>query len=385
MPKSLQLSLAVSVFYGITSVSISLLNKALLTSYGFDCYFFLLFAQMAASALILHATKDLLPGNPCGIPTLTWEKYKAASKLGILYVGNVTAGFVGLRLINIPTFNTLRRTVSPFVLLYEFIALGRNPERPILASVMVIVLGTVIAAWETLDTDWLGYSFSMINNLLTAAVSVTQKEFSQQAEKPTAFAIVYYNAVVAAPLSLLLGLLVGEGQKLMAFAYLHDSTFWAGFALSSIMGLLITFSTTLSVTYNSPLATCITGTLKDLLTTLIGAVLFTGFVPTVASVTGIVMSFLGAVAYSLIGLRKQLASSSAASSATAAAAAASASAAPTQKQLALEQEMEAGGLKGSADVEEGIGGAGATPTIAELGERSSFLAGNMESSRQRAK
>ena len=42
-------------------------------------------------------------------------------------------------------------------------------------------------------------------------------------------------------------------------------------ALSSLLGVLMTYSTVLCNSYNSPLATSITGNTKDIISTLIGA------------------------------------------------------------------------------------------------------------------
>jgi predicted small secreted protein len=60
----------------------------------------------------------------------------------------------------------------------------------------------------------------------------------------------------------------------------------------------------LSTTYNSPLATSVTGNAKDVVTTTLGWLLFPGFVATAKSVFGISVSFLGAFLYSYINLQK---------------------------------------------------------------------------------
>ena len=54
----------------------------------------------------------------------------------------------------------------------------------------------------------------------------------------------------------------GEFETAAAFPHLRDSGFLAGFCLSSCMGLLLTYSSVLSTTHNSPLATSVTGNVK---------------------------------------------------------------------------------------------------------------------------
>ena len=71
------------------------------------------------------------------------------------------------------------------------------------------------------------------------------------------------------------------------------------------MGLLITYSSVLSTTFNSALATSVTGNSKDLFMTALGWLLFGGMPITAQSVIGITGSFIGSFAYSYVGLVKQ--------------------------------------------------------------------------------
>lgn len=45
--------------------------------------------------------------------------------MGCVFVFNVSAGFVALRLVNIPLFLCIRRTTTCFVMLAEFLVLGK--------------------------------------------------------------------------------------------------------------------------------------------------------------------------------------------------------------------------------------------------------------------
>ena len=71
---------------------------------------------------------------------------------------------------------------------------------------------------------------------------------------------------------------------------------------SVALGVVISFAISLCATVNSPLATSITGNAKDVVGTLLGWVLFGGFVATTNSVTGLLLSFSGAAYYSYIKL-----------------------------------------------------------------------------------
>jgi hypothetical protein len=291
--------------------------------------------------------------NPAGIPHYYKAVHYEALILGFAYVANVAVGLLGLSLVNVPMFFCIRRLVSPTILLYEYLWLSKVADTNIQAAVGTIMVGTLIAGWDTLSSDVVGYSITFLNNLCTAASSVSQKSFCDKT-KLGAVGTLYYTSLTALPLSLLMALVFGEFETLLAFKHLHDGGFWFGFAVALSLGPRLTYSSILCTTYNSPLAMSITGNIKDLASTILGALLFKGFTATVKSVGGLALTFVGAGIYSYINLKKgQAKASSAAGEADKAAAAISAGAAE-------------GGGAGASGAGGGAGG-GATADHAEKG------------------
>lgn len=146
-------------------------------------------------------------------------------------------------------------------------------------------------------TQILGYVITLLNNVCTAASSLLQKRFHDtggpDGAKFSTFTIVYYNSVIAIPISLVLLVATGELTTLIAFPGLADPSFLFGFIVASGMGLALTYSSFLCTTLNSPLATSVTGNVKDIATTIAGAVMFPGFVATPSNVAGLSLSFVG--------------------------------------------------------------------------------------------
>ena len=186
-------------------------------------------------------------------------------------------------------FLVVRRTATFFVLLMEFFLLGKRPSRPATIAVSLICTGAVIAGWETLDDNIVGYLFVILNNILTAlslnlvcvcvcvcvslclclclwvclwvclcvcvcgcvCVSVclcvggqrrhvqyplpssftgSSPSTSQQKKFSTetgaeGLAIIWYNSLSAVPLALLVAAGNGEIQRLQAFPWLGDHMF----------------------------------------------------------------------------------------------------------------------------------------------------------------
>jgi hypothetical protein len=301
---SLLKSFGVAVFYAVSSMFLSLFNKSLLSSFAFNGYFLLLAYQMAFSLFLCVVSRDFF-GNPFKIPAYDYGLHKGSLLLGTLYVANVGAGLIGLQLVNIPLFLCIRRLTTPTILLYDFVARKKVQSKEINASIFFIFAGTIIAGYETLTADLFGYAVTMLNNLFTAASMAFQKDFfdKNQGVKLTAFGVLYFNSLTALPLAFFLSLVTSEISNLGSFAHVESFTFWVNFVIAGSLGPILTYSSVLSTTYNSPLSTSVTGTAKDICLTVAGALSFSDFQATTTNVFGILLSFIGTGIYSWYSLQ----------------------------------------------------------------------------------
>lgn len=217
-------------------------------------------------------------------------------------IGNVLLGLLGMRLVDVPMFFTLRRLVTPTIVVYEYLALGKTPQRHVAVAVTLIMVGTLIAATPTLSTDLLSYIVVLVTNLFTAANMAYQKQY-REATQASVLTIVLVNSILTLPVTLILTYVTGEAETVAQYPYLHHPGFWVAFFASASLGLVLTFAAMLNTTYNSPVATSITGNVKDIATTFFGWLLFPGFRASFASVGGIALSFCGAFWYSYTNLR----------------------------------------------------------------------------------
>ena len=74
--------------------------------------------------------------------------------------------------------------------------------------------------------------------------------------------------------------------------------FQAALFLSVSLGVLITYAIALCATVNSPLATTVTGNIKDVVGTAFGWAIFGGFDRSLWNIGGLTLSFAGAALYS---------------------------------------------------------------------------------------
>ena len=269
----------------------------------------------------------------------------------------VACGLLGLKLVNVPMFFCIRRLVPLFILVTEWLFQGRVASPGVRVAVCIIAGATVLAGWDSLVDDFGGFAITGLNNFFTAGAFIMQKQFNETTRLST-FTVVYYNALVALPLTLLMAIVMGEPAKFAGFVG-APTAFWVTFAVASCMGLVLTYTSVLSNVYNSPLATSITGNGKDIVTTAVGWSLFGGFKATPRSVSGLLLSFLGAAMYSYVNLVGWRATQSAAAQAEAGA-----------KRAGGEGESETASLLVRPSVGEGEQGgqeASASPQVSRRG------------------
>lgn len=163
-------------------------------------------------------------------------------------------GWYGLQLVNIPLFLCVRRTTTAWVLLAEYFILGRRQALPVVLAVALIVLGAVIAGWQSLESDWLGLTYTMANNVLTAVSMSVTKRFSD-GTRTQGFGLVFYNALIALPLCLVGATLLGEWEYTAGYTHVGEPGFWLAMSVASVMGLVMTYVALLCSTVNSPLVT----------------------------------------------------------------------------------------------------------------------------------
>jgi len=193
-------------------------------------------------------------------------------------------------------FLAIRRTATAFTMLGEFLILGVTPSPTVRMGVAVIVLGTIIAGWETFSSDLLGYAYTMGNNLVTAVQLSFAKRFKERSGVQ-GFGLVLYNGITALPLALLGAAVRGEFAEAARYEHLSNPAFLGAVVLASSLGCFMTYIVLLCATVNSPTVTSVTGNVKDVVSTYVGALLFPGFVPTVLKVGGLAVSFTGSAIF----------------------------------------------------------------------------------------
>ena len=176
---------------------------------------------------------------------------------------------------------------------------------------LISITGTNFTGADTVifNRNILVTTFQVDNNGTTITVSVPSNAVSAEgagsvtvrnAGKPSFrfSGLTFYNACVALPLCVLLAVGTGEVQYMWNHPHIRDPRFALALFGASSLGVLMNWVTFLAITYTGPLATAVTGNVKDIFATGLGAWIFQDFVATKLKIIGIGLSFLGSAIFS---------------------------------------------------------------------------------------
>ncbi|XP_032122311.1 UDP-N-acetylglucosamine/UDP-glucose/GDP-mannose transporter isoform X6 [Sapajus apella] len=238
-----------ALFYGTCSFLIVLVNKALLTTYGFPSPIFLGIGQ-------------LFP-------------------LPLLYVGNHISG--------LSSTSKLRKQYS----------------LNIIVSVFAIVLGAFIAAGSDLAFNLEGYIFVFLNDIFTAANGVYTKQKMDPKELGK-YGVLFYNACFMIIPTLIISVSTGDLRQATEFNQWKNALFILQFLLSCFLGFLLMYSTVLCSYYNSALTTAVVGAIKNVSVAYIGMLIGGDYIFSLLNFVGLNICMAGGLRYSFLTLSSQL-------------------------------------------------------------------------------
>lgn len=295
----LSLKLLSALFYGVCSFCITVVNKIVLTSYGFPSVTILGVGQMLAILGILKVASLLR--------IVIVRKHSIRNKklwtLASLYLGNLVSGLGGTKHLPLPMFIALRRFSIAMTAIGEFYMLHVRQSLSIICTIIAMIVGSFIAAATDLTFNAKGYTLIMISNLFTAANGVYTKK-TIDAREINKHEILYYNALFSILPLILLSICTNDLESLRNFEHCSDIGFALSFLASCFMGYLLMYSTVLCTHYNSALTTTIVGTLKNILTTYVGMYIGGDYRFNLMNFIGLNISLMGSLVYTYLSFTR---------------------------------------------------------------------------------
>lgn len=297
---SMRKSLAICAFYGCTSVSITFFNKAVFSVYQFQfpCLLTLLQILFCIAAL---STANLVKW--ISLPALRFSVMREVFPLTFCWWSYVVSGIVALRYLNIPMFSTLRKFTVLFVLLGEIFLLNKSSKPGIWVSVAIMLSGGLLAGATDLTMSVPGYIFVAVCCITTALYLVLIVRVGKATQLDT-FGLLFYNNFLSLFLMVpYLLFFTSEWRDVQSYPRLYDLSFWTFLIFSAAQATLLNMAIFLCTKLNSPLATTVTGQVKDIFTVTVGLFVFGDVKINTPNLMGLGLSLCGSLCYSLVKLQ----------------------------------------------------------------------------------
>lgn len=288
------LSIFAALSYGIASMAMVFINKAVLMQYSNSMT--LLTLQQLATALLIHFGRVAGYIKAQGV---NWETARKLLLVSLFYNANVAFALASLKGVNIPMYIAIKRLTPLAVLVAGFFRGKGTPTPQVTLSVLLIAAGCLIAAIGDFSFDLYGYSMAF-TSVFFQTMYLVLVERSGAEDGLSSVEIMFYNSFLSLPVLLFLIIATGEFPNSLSLliAKSNSLSFLMLLILSLIMGIVLNFTMFLCTIVNSALTTTIVGVLKGVGSTTLGFVLLGGVQVHALNVTGLMINTAGGVWYS---------------------------------------------------------------------------------------
>ncbi|XP_027190808.1 UDP-galactose/UDP-glucose transporter 7 isoform X1 [Cicer arietinum] len=287
-------SLFAALSYGIASMAMVFINKAVLMQYAHSMT--LLTLQQLVTTLLIHIGRNMGYTRARGVDMATAKQLLPVS---FFYNANVAFALASLKGVNIPMYIAIKR-LTPLAVLIAGCFLGKGrPSTQVTLSVILTAAGVLIAALGDFSFDLFGYSMAFIS-VFFQTMYLVLVEKSGAENGLSSVEIMFYNSFLSVPFLMFLIIATGEFPNSLSvlFAKSYSFSFLVILILSLVMGIVLNYTMFLCTIVNSALTTTIVGVLKGVGSTTLGFVLLGGVQVHALNVTGLVINTAGGVWYS---------------------------------------------------------------------------------------
>ena len=175
----------------------------------------------------------------------------------LLNVINVFFGMSAAGALNVAMFSALRRVSILLTLLGQWLILQQKPTLPVILSVLLMILGAVIASADDIGFDALGYTYVMLNNLLTAGAQIANRRAMENEWTKTS--ILFWSAVLSV---FVFGIQLLSFDP-ASFDSWDNGGFRVAFVFSIVLGFIINWSASWTIEKNDALTLAVAGSTKS--------------------------------------------------------------------------------------------------------------------------
>ncbi|KAG2711560.1 hypothetical protein I3843_04G076200 [Carya illinoinensis] len=291
--------------YCISSCSMILINKLVLSSYDFNAGISLMVYQNLISVIIVSILSFL---GIISTEPLTWRLVKVWLPVNVIFVGMLITSMFSLKYINVAMVTVLKNVTNVITALGEMYLFSTHHDSRVWASLFLMIISAISGGVTDLSFHAVGYAWQIANCFLTASYSLTLRRVMDTAKQVTKsgnlneFSMVLLNNTLSLPLGILLIFVFNEVDYLSRTPLLSLPTFWFVMTISGVLGLAISFTSMWFLHQTGATTYSLVGSLNKIPLSIAGILLFK--VPTsLENSTSILFGLLAGVFFARAKMR----------------------------------------------------------------------------------
>lgn len=263
--------------YCLSSCSMILLNKVVLSGYNLDAGISLMFYQSFVCVAVVYALSffGIISTEP-----FTWKLVRVWIPVNIIFVGMLVTSNFSLKYINIAMLTVLKNMTNIITAIGEIYLFKKHQNSKVWAALIFMVISAISGGITDISFHAVGYAWQIVNCFLTAAYSLTLRRVMDVAKQQTKsgnlneFSMVLLNNLLSLPLGLLLIIVFKEWEYLYSSPILRIPVFWVVATSSGLLGLAISFTSMWFLHQTGPTTYSLVGSLNKIPISLAGILLF---------------------------------------------------------------------------------------------------------------
>lgn len=294
--QTLFISSLIALWYG-SNIGVLLLNKFLLSNFGFSFPIFLTMCHMTACAVLSYLSIAFLKVVPLQKVKSRSQLLKIAT-LSLVFCGSVVGGNISLRYLPVSFNQAVGATTPFFTAVFAYFMTLKREAWVTYAALVPVVTGVVIASGGEPSFHLFGFIMCISATAARAFKSVLQGILlSSEGEKLNSMNLLLYMSPIAV-LALLPATIVMEPKVLEVLMSLasENKSVWLLLLVNSTMAYSANLTNFLVTKHTSALTLQVLGNAKGAVAVVISILLFRNPV-TFVGIAGYTMTVLGVIAY----------------------------------------------------------------------------------------
>ncbi|KAK9670051.1 hypothetical protein RND81_13G173500 [Saponaria officinalis] len=156
--------------YCVSSCSMILINKCVLSSYDFNAGISLMLYQNFVSVIIVSG---LSAWGVISTEPLTFRLMKVWFPVNVLFVGMLITSMFSLKYINVAMVTVLKNVTNVITAVGEMYLFQKHHDNRVWAALFLMIISAISGGITDLSFHAIGYTWQVINCFLTASYSVS--------------------------------------------------------------------------------------------------------------------------------------------------------------------------------------------------------------------